>query len=549
MELINSRSPFFVQLASEYTTNELSYSEDFNNWGDVGVTITPNAIVSPDGTTNASKFVSTANNWRKSSSFSGSAGVTYTVSIYAKLDTSTSTTTTRLEVYNGAGSLAADYNLLNETISNSGFTSVFIEPVEDDWYRIGGTYTAGGTNNILYIYPSEGYGTAGTMYFWGAQLEEGSSSTSYLPTEGSSVERDSTITSAFLDISIHQGEYEDFPTPYTYSLTKTFNNERKATFEIADLLRDYIEETFSGDYESNLVWADVTLTDSLSTWRKSFLVTEGYNDSNFVQYFSTGLVSVKEDSKLISNNVISLPNDTAIVIPVTKVDTVSFLKEGEVKFTWSSSVYDIYPNQVIEYATSSGQSATSFYTRVIKDGGTIVDQHCSDDIMEHITELDIDTVYIAKEGGGTEVVKVDIQACSKFDISKLTFVNRFGALQDVHFNAKSTEQSKVNSDSYKAFNFDYNNLTSNHDKHNNIKFNINGEKTHTLNTNFVHEDYSDVFEQLLLSEKVWYEDSKGIISPVTVEDSSLTRKTHLNDGLIQFSIKIKESSNIINNIR
>jgi len=170
-------------------TNNTAYSEDFSSWGDVGVTITSSAIVSPDGTTNASKLVSTANNWRKSSSFSGSAGVTYTVSIYAKLDTSTSTTTTRLEVYNGAGSLAADYNLLNETISNSGFTSVFIEPVEDDWYRIGGTYTAGGTNNILYIYPSAGYGTAGTMYFWGAQQEAGSYPTSYIATEASFVTR------------------------------------------------------------------------------------------------------------------------------------------------------------------------------------------------------------------------------------------------------------------------------------------------------------------------------------------------------------------------
>lgn len=170
-------------------TNNTPYSEDFSSWGDVGVTITPNSIISPDGTLNASKLVSTANNWRKSSSFTASSGVTYTVSIYAKLDTSTSTTTTRLEVYNGAGSLAADYNLSNETISNSGFTSVFIESLEDDWYRIGGTYTAGGTNNILYVYPSAGYGVAGTMYFWGAQQEAGIYASSYIKTIGLYVTR------------------------------------------------------------------------------------------------------------------------------------------------------------------------------------------------------------------------------------------------------------------------------------------------------------------------------------------------------------------------
>lgn len=202
-------------------TNKTPYSEDFSSWGDVGVTITPNAIVSPDGTTNASKFVSTANNWRKSSSFSGSAGTTYTVSIYAKLDTSTSTTVTALEVYTGVVSRSASYNLSTETVISSTLTDAFIEPLENDWYRIGGTYIAGGTNQILYVYPSAGYGIAGTMYFWGAQQEAGSYPTSYIKTIGLSVTR--LVDSSHL---FNHSLFTDYPfTVYAKAEAKATPNE------------------------------------------------------------------------------------------------------------------------------------------------------------------------------------------------------------------------------------------------------------------------------------------------------------------------------------
>jgi hypothetical protein len=163
-------------------TNKLGYSEDFTNWSDSGVTVTANDIVAPNGTKTADKLASSANNWRRSKSFTAVNGTTYTYSIFAKLDTTTTTTATQVEIFKGASGFTVDFDLSNKTIVGSGLTDAFIEEYPNDWYRIGGTYTANGTNNIIYVYPSANYSVSGTMYFWGAQVEAGSYKTSYIPT-------------------------------------------------------------------------------------------------------------------------------------------------------------------------------------------------------------------------------------------------------------------------------------------------------------------------------------------------------------------------------
>ena len=198
-------------LLEESRINYISRSEEFNLWGDSGVIVTTNATIAPNGTQTADKLVSTANNWRKSQSFSGSSGTTYSVSVFVKLDTSTSTTTTQIEIFKGASGLVCDFNLHNETIhENTGLNDPFIEKYPNDWFRIGGTYTANGTLQIMYVYPSANYFVGGTMFFWGAQVEAGSTVSSYIPTGASQVTRNKDEAEI--------NNFADAPTDYPFTM-------------------------------------------------------------------------------------------------------------------------------------------------------------------------------------------------------------------------------------------------------------------------------------------------------------------------------------------
>ncbi len=138
--------------------------------------------------------------------------------------------------------------------------------------------------------------------------------------------------------------------------------------------------------------------------------------------------------------------------------------------------------------------------------------------------------------------------CSaKYTPIKMRFINKFGMPQDFYFFLKSVESVNTKSETFKRNIFNYS--SSNYDvkSHQTQTFNKNGRKRITLNTDYLIEDYNAVIEDIMLSDYVWI--LKGnIVRPVTVVTSSLTKKTSLNDKLIQYTLEVEEANDIINNI-
>ena len=132
-----------------------------------------------------------------------------------------------------------------------------------------------------------------------------------------------------------------------------------------------------------------------------------------------------------------------------------------------------------------------------------------------------------------------IEEC-KYTTVRCSFINRYGGWKDIIFFKAQTNTIAVKGTDYKLMPSAINYNTS---KGQVKSFNINGTQTVKLNTGFVDENYSELINDLLLSETILL-DSK----PVTVKTQGSDLKTSLKDKLINYEIDFEYAYNLINDV-
>ncbi len=312
-----------------------------------------------------------------------------------------------------------------------------------------------------------------------------------------------------------QGSYNSGDLKYTLSKERISTDEY-VNFEIAELVRDFIDLDFNDDYLSTSKWVttvaylydvndDQFLSGSPVT--NHYLALDGYG------YFEDGINPQTSDNCLIENNTIYLPEDTAGKLPI--------FAEGVGKVTIDSVDTQITDsgnsNQKIQYVTIPANSST-------------------------IQVYDTDDTTLLKTVSLVNVCE------PKFTPYKVTFVNKNGAYQDIYAFKKSVESMSVSSEQFKTNTINHNSLSYATNKGQVEKYNVRATKTLQLNTGFVNEDFNKAIEELLLSENVWIRWENKTL-PVIVNTSSMTYKTSLNDKLINHTLEFEFAYNKLNNIR
>ena len=320
------------------------------------------------------------------------------------------------------------------------------------------------------------------------------------------------LTSCLLELYIYTGEQTTDRGTVKYTLNTTAYDE-EVTFEISELVRDYLDTTFNGTYTSHTVWVDYQTTtyvnDVLDTV-SAFIPLVGYEGYG---YFEDGAnPDLDNDGKLQSNEIIISASGEEVTVAADQ----SIMK-------------------AIKWYVGGGIVHTD----------TITETSESDDNIRYLSYTGADIVEYDWQGATLQIPITYVEEC-KHTPYKLTFVNRFGALQDLWFFKRTNLALETSKNDYKGNIL--NSGTYSTSEHQNKILNKQGKEKLILNSGFVPEEYNEVFRQLMLSEKVWIEVS-GDTLPVNVSSAGLPFKDSLNDKLINYTINVDYAFDKINSVR
>ena len=296
-----------------------------------------------------------------------------------------------------------------------------------------------------------------------------------------------------------------------YTLIKNVQQSTTVNFDIAELARDYIEITYQSDYEPQTVSIVTVLTnyDGLNGTGSVVDLPTTITDRGFEAYgtFEEGV-----------NPEIPFRTAPTYLIPTTDTNTFTIFAPN--------NTAGIIPN----ITTLNGLSVTPY--TVSDTSVTTVDS-----VVCNIKRID----------------------CTKYGIgNKITYINKYGVQQDLWFFLKETKNLARTNEGYKSNTITYPSGGATYNVQNapNKVFNTQAKQTHTLSSGYYPEFANQQFEELLLSEYVWFHKPTSgvgvgtyIVVPVKVKTSSVAFKTSVNDRLIEYTMEFEEAFDYINNIR
>jgi len=364
-----------------------------------------------------------------------------------------------------------------------------------------------------------------------------------------------TISQAKLEIYIYTGIAGALPPSPQYTLIKdrlsSSNeevNEDIIVFEVAELIKDYVDVNFTGDYKniSQNAWVDFVITrtfdnDTTDTREKRALAFLGYGE------FEDGINPTLSNTFLASNTNFYVKKGERAYIPVY-VSTDGVFKVEYFQGNTSLIAYRIGGS--IEKITTDN---IEIKTDTLDFKTDIISLRTPDSVgFQEQTEMpsNSDKVVVTAPDGTTETRFIkNIEEC-KHTPHKVSFINKFGVVQDLWFFKRRDDSFEAERDDYKRsiLNIGTSAVSYNQYKHSRQATDVRATEMLKMNTGFVTEDHNEVIKQLMVTEHCWVHQN-GEITPVVPSTTSFQEKKEVNEKLINFTVEFKVANNYIQDIR
>lgn len=308
-----------------------------------------------------------------------------------------------------------------------------------------------------------------------------------------------TAASADLTITINSSD--------VYVISKDTTSNR-ITFEVSELIRDYLNPTWDGVFP----YSSTTISSQTVT---ATIKVEFYTPNKVTRAANTAAGT--PDSPIGSETVTHT---------LYGFDAYSEFKEGA------------------NHQLSSGQMLQSATVMYLPETGDAYIPVESSNAVSYTTVSSSDTSVTV--GGIT--VQINRICEPVFDIVKIIFMNKFGALQEFHFNKKHTIGFNSTQQNYESMLIQANTYSST--DHQKYVYNKQGSETIQLNTGYIDQGQFETIKQLMLSEQVYAKiGTNSTIYPMNVITSSLTKKTKVNDKLVNYSLEMEFAYDVVNSVR
>jgi hypothetical protein len=317
------------------------------------------------------------------------------------------------------------------------------------------------------------------------------------------------------------------PTPATYTFSKSIasSTQIENIYNISPFVKEYIDNVApnyaAGETDSTTMWVNVQVKrfKETSVGTYSLLDTTTYLGTNgYTQYLDGyNKTNASDTFMLLSDNSKEIRYDITKSIPYVNV-LINPAGDDVIEATYK----DLRGRNelVVGYTETKGMLKIPLTTTSVKynKGNTLT-------ITYNETTFQYRVIPICEP-------KYSPVICS--------FINRFGGWQFLTFFKSRTDNINVEGSNYNLL---QDSINYNVSKGQSKSFNINGKQTVKLSSGFVPENYSDLIQDLLLSETVLL-DGK----PVEVKTQTTTLKTSLQDKNINYEIEFDYAFNLINNV-